>query len=146
MNKISLKLIENDAELEEAFAIRQTVFVEEQNVDEDIEYDGQDSEAVHMVVKKDNRAIGTARVRFPNEGVAKVERMAILKQYRRQGIGKSIMSFLDNELRTRYIEYVYLHAQCIATAFYESCGYTATGPTFWEAGIEHVKMEKRLVG
>ena len=145
MDRISFKLVENDFELEEAFRLRQVVFVEEQGVDLDIEYDGQDSEALHMVVKKDNKTIGTARVRFLNAGIAKIERMAILKPYRRQGIGRSMMSFLDSELRTRHIEYVSLHAQCIVIAFYESCGYTAIGSTFWEAGIEHVTMEKRYI-
>ena len=145
MDRIIVKLVENNSELEEAFSIRQVVFVEEQGVDEDIEYDGQDSDALHMVVKKDHTTIGTARVRFISASTAKIERMALLKQFRRKGIGSDMMVFLDGELKTRHIGYVFLHAQCIVIDFYKSCGYVTTGSPFWEAGIEHVTMEKRLI-
>ena len=146
MDRITFKLVENDSELKEAFEVRRVVFVEEQGVDEDIEYDTLDYEALQMVVKKDDEIIGTARVRFLAEGEAKIERMAVLKPFRRRGIGSGMMSFLANELRMQHVERVVLHAQYIVIAFYESCGYSATGSPFWEAGIKHIVMEKRLLG
>lgn len=146
MDGIIFKLVENDSELEGAFEVRRVVFVEEQDIDEDEEYDGLDHEALQMVVKNGDEIIGTARVRFLSEGEAKIERMAVLKPFRRRGIGSGIMSFLANELMTRNVEHVVLHAQYIAIPFYEACGYSSTGSTFWEAGIKHVAMEKQLLG
>ena len=146
MDRITFKLVENDSELREAFEVRRVVFVEEQGVDEDIEYDGFDCEALQMVVKEDDKIIGTARVRFLAAGKAKIERMALLEPFRRRGIGSGMMSFLDSELRMRHVGHVSLHAQYGVIAFYESCGYSTTGSPFWEAGIKHIAMEKRLLG
>jgi predicted GNAT family N-acyltransferase len=145
MDRITFKLVENDSELREAFEVRRVVFVEEQGVTEDIEYDGFDYEALQMVVKEEDKIIGTARVRFLAPSKAKIERMALLKPFRRRKIGSGIMSFLDSELRMRYVGHVILHAQYSVIAFYESCGYCTTGSPFWEAGIKHIAMEKRLL-
>jgi predicted GNAT family N-acyltransferase len=146
MDSITFKLVENDTELEGAFDVRRVVFVGEQGVDEDIEYDGLDHEALQMVVKKDDEIIGTARVRFLGEDKAKIERMAVLKPFRRRGIGSGMMSFLASELKERYIKHVVLHAQYVVIPFYEACGYSSTGSPFWEAGIKHIAMEKQLPG
>jgi predicted GNAT family N-acyltransferase len=101
-------------------------------------------EAMHMVAKDGERIVGTARVLFLAASQAKLERMAILKPFRRRGIGKGIISFLDEEFKNRGIEQVVLHAQCSAVNFYKSCGFEESGSPFWEAGIKHVKMQKRL--
>jgi len=144
MDGIAFKLVENDSELDGAFEVRRVVFVEEQNVDEDEEYDGLDYEALQMVVKKDNEIIGTARVRFLDDGEAKIERMAVLKPFRQRGIGSGVMSFLDNELKVRHIRHIVLHAQYVVIPFYEACGYSTRGSPFWEAGIKHIAMEKQI--
>ena len=89
---MTFKLVESNSELREAFKVRRVVFVEEQGVSEDIEYDGFDHEALHMVVKEDDNIIGTARIRFLSEGQAKIERMALLKPFRKRGIGSGMMS------------------------------------------------------
>jgi len=146
MDSITFKLVENGSELEGAFQVRRAVFVEEQGVDEDIEYDGLDNEAPQIVVKKDDDIIGTARVRFLGEGKAKIERMAVLQSFRRRGIGGGMMSFLTDELKVRHIRHVVLHAQYIAIPFYEACGYSLMDSPFWEAGIKHIAMEKRILG
>lgn len=144
MDKITFKLVNNEYELKEALNVRRLVFVEEQGINEDIEYDGLDSEALHVIVKSSEQIIGTARVRFPATGEAKIERMAVLKPFRQRGVGSEMMSFLSSELRVRHISHVTLHAQYTTLAFYESCGYSTTGSPFWEAGIKHIAMEKRL--
>ena len=144
MNNITFKLVTNDKELRDALAVREQVFIQEQGVSEDLEYDGFDSEALHMVVKDGNRVIGTARVRFPTTNQAKIERMAILKPFRRRGIGSNIISFLKEELKSRQIEHVILHAQCTVTEFYKSCGFEETGLPFWDAGIRHIEMQLYL--
>ncbi len=141
MDNIILKLVTNDAELRGALEVRRQVFVQEQGVSEDLEYDGHDGEALHMVVKDGNRVIGTARVRFPTTNQAKIERMAVLRPFRRRGIGSNIISFLKEELKSRQIEHVILYAQCVAAAFYKSCGFEETGLPFWDAGIKHIEMQ-----
>lgn len=144
MGKLSYKLVESDSELKAALEVRKRVFVEEQGISEDIEIDDHENEALHMVVKDGERVIGTARVLFLNNSQAKLERMAILKPFRRKGIGSRIIAFLNEELRSREVKQVVLHAQYPVVAFYKSCGFEISGSTFWEAGIKHIKMQRRL--
>jgi len=143
-DNIQYQLVADDKELERALEIRKKVFVEEQGIPETIEIDGYDSSALHMVVKNGDIVIGTARIRFLDNQQAKLERMAILKPLRRAGIGKGILSFLNRELKKRGIEKVVLHAQYTVIDFYKACGFEETGLPFIEAGIRHIKMEKRL--
>ena len=130
MGKLNYKLVTNDREREAAFEVRTQVFVEEQGVSKDLELDEHDSEALHMVVKDGDKVIGTARVLFLATNQAKLERMAILRPFRRRGIGRGIISFLNEELRNRQVEKVVLHAQYLAIAFYESCGFEKSGSPF----------------
>lgn len=144
MGKLNYKLVTSDRELEGAFEVRRRVFIEEQGIPEDLELDGYDGEALQMVVADGDRVIGTARVLFPATGQAKIERMAVLKSFRRRGIGRRIISFLNEELSHRQVEQVVLHAQWPVVAFYRSCGFEETGSPFWEAGIKHIKMQRQL--
>ena len=144
MKELIYKLVENERELKGAFAVRRQVFTEEQNVPEELEFDRDDGEALHVVVKDGERVIGTARVLFLANSQAKLERMAILKPFRRRGIGRGIISFLNEELKNRGVAQVILHAQCVAAAFYKSCGFAESSSPFWEVGIKHIKMQKRL--
>lgn len=68
----------------------------------------------------------------------------MLKPFRNMGIGKGIVSFMIENLRSKQVGEVVLHAQQEVVEFYEKCGVEQTGSPFWEAGIEHVKMERRL--
>ena len=144
MENLTFKFVTDDEELAGALSVRRQVFVREQGVAEELEYDGLDEEAQHMVVKDGTSIIGIARVRFLAGNRAKIERMAILKLYHRQGIGSAMISFLQRELKGRGVEQLILHAQCVAAEFYKSQGFTATGKTFLEADIEHIKMRLRL--
>jgi predicted GNAT family N-acyltransferase len=144
MSKLSFQLVASNRELKAAFEVRRQVFVEEQGIPEDIELDDHDRKALHMVVKDGEKVIGTARVLFLAANQAKIERMAILKPLRRKGIGSRIITFLDETLRNRQINQVFLHAQFPVVAFYKSCGFKESGLPFWEASIRHIKMRKRL--
>jgi len=144
MGKLSCKLVASDRELKGAFEVRRQVFVEEQGISEDLVFDEHDGEALHMVVKDGKRVIGTARVLFLADNQAKLERMAVLKPFRHKGIGRGIVSFLNEELRNKHLEQVVLHAQYGVVAFYKSCGFEESGLPFWEAGIKHIKMQRRL--
>lgn len=139
------KFIENNDELQAAFDIRRQVFIKEQGIPEEIEMDELDVEALHMIVLEEGMPVATARLRFPEEGLAKIERMAVLGDFRGLGIGTEMVSFLIDEISERAdVEQIVLHAQFRAVDFYKSCGFKITSATFLEAGIEHVEMRKEI--
>jgi len=133
---------END--LKGAFTVRREVFIIEQEIAPEEEWDGLDDSCLQFVAKSGRKVVGTARLRFPELGHAKVERMAVLKPYRRQGAGAGILGVVEKAVLERGVHEAVLHAQVTAAPFYHACGYRAVGEHFYEAGIEHVKMVKRL--
>jgi len=144
MSKFGYKLVTGDVELQEAFAVRRQVFVREQGISEDLVFNGHDSEALHMVVKDGERVIGSARVQFLADNQAKLERMAILEHYRRKGIGKELLLFLDTAWKDKQVQQVIIHAQLEVVPFYKLCGFDELGSPFQEAGIKHIKMRKQV--
>ena len=139
--------IVDDDRLEDAFSVRQRVFVEEQGVDEEIEYDEHEDEAVHFVAYEDDsdeQPIGAARLREPGAGIGKVERVAVLESHRGTGIGRALMDSLEATAASNGLETVKLHAQTRAAGFYRGLGYERYGEEFEEAGIPHVAMKKSL--
>ena len=144
MSKFSYKLVTGDVELQEAYEVRRQVFVREQGISEGLVFDERDREALHMVVKDGERVIGTARVQFLTNNQAKLERMAILKRYRRKGIGREMLLFLDAVWKAKQVQQVIIHAQFEVVPFYKLCGFDESGLPFREAGIRHIKMRKRL--
>lgn len=138
------RLMAGEAELQAAFDLRRQVFVEEQGIPGQLEFDGLDDAAIHMVAVDGGKVVGTARVRFPADSQAKIERMAVAKCARRKGIGRRIVSFLIAECRAREMRQVILHAQHDVAPFYRSCGFEEVGEPFQEAGIMHIKMQMWL--
>jgi predicted GNAT family N-acyltransferase len=124
--------------------VRQQVFVQEQGVDPDLEWDGKDPLCVHVIamvgedIKRD--VVGTGRL-MPD---GKIGRMAVLKEFRGQGIGGGILLALMDEAWARGLRSVYLHAQSHALEFYGRFGFTAVGEEFREAGIPHRMMRCNL--
>jgi predicted GNAT family N-acyltransferase len=144
MSKFSYKLVTGDVELPEAFEVRRQVFVREQGISEDLVFDEHDREALHIVIKDGEKVIGSARVQFLANNQAKLERMAILKRYRRKGIGREMLLFLDAVWRDKQVRQVIIHAQIEVVPFYKLCGFDKVGLPFREAGIKHIKMCKQL--
>jgi cystathionine beta-lyase len=144
MEKLSFKGARTKRELTQAMAVRQAVFIAEQKIDEDEEYDGLDDTSLHFVALSDGKVVGTARVRFPSPEYAKIERMAVLREFRRCGVGTGILARIEKELKARRVPVAVLHAQITAAPFYESRGYKSVGAHFYEAGIEHYKMKKKI--
>jgi predicted GNAT family N-acyltransferase len=144
MSKFSYKLVTGEVGLQEAFEVRRQVFVREQGISEDLVFDGHDREALHVVVKDGERVIGSARVQFLADNHAKLERMAILKRYRRKGIGREMLLFLDAVWKDKQVQQVIIHAQFEVVPFYKLCGFDELGLPFREAGVKHIKMRKRL--
>jgi len=138
--KVELVLWE-EAE-EELCRIRTKVFVEEQNVDPDEEYDGLDDRCLHaLAVDEEGRGVATGRL-DPVKG--KIGRMAVLKEYRGLGLGSRLLSLLEETALEQGLNRLSLHAQTYAIPFYEKSGYTAMGDEFLEAEIPHYLMEKTL--
>lgn len=129
--------------LEDAKAIRHTVFVEEQGFED--EFDDIDPIAHHLVVYSDDTAVATGRV-FPGEGKQFIiGRIAVLQPYRKEGFGRIVMENLENQARALGGESVYLAAQMQARGFYESLGYKPCGELFLEQSCPHLPMEKSLM-
>ena len=144
MQELTYKFVENEQELKGALEVRRQVFVEEQGISADLVFVGDEGgNEMNMVVKDGEMVIGTARVRIMDNNISKLERMAVLKPFRHEGVGRGIISFLNEQLRNRNINFVFLHAQQPAIQFYKSCGFSESGSPFYEAGMKHIKMEMR---
>lgn len=131
-------------QLEDAFYIRKKVFVEEQGVPLEDEFDQYEEVATHLIVYDNEKPIGTGRIRSV-ESFAKLERICILPSYRKRGIGKMIIKELEKISREKGYVKVKLHAQVQAQGFYEKLGYTCISEKpFLEDGIYHVVMVKNL--
>jgi predicted GNAT family N-acyltransferase len=140
-----IKVVSDEKELALAFKIRELVFMEEQNVSKELERDGLDKEASHILVSEGEKSIGTARMRILSGGkVMRVERMALLKDYRGKGRGKKMVDFLINLAKDEGVEKIFLHAQYQVRNFYKKCGFRGQGERFMEAGIPHIGMYKKI--
>ncbi|MDJ0341069.1 GNAT family N-acetyltransferase [Streptomyces sp. H10-C2] len=130
-------------------AIRHQVFVVEQNVPAESEWDGKDDGAVHALAPD----AGTGRLLLGTDAAAKnggdpvtavLGRLAVLKPARGTGVGARLVTALEDEARRLGLAGVYLEAQVHAIAFYERLGYAAYGPEFPDAGIAHRAMRRPL--
>jgi predicted GNAT family N-acyltransferase len=133
------------AEFDAAMDLRVKVFCGEQGVSEEEERDDLDEEATQIVAVDESGVVATCRLRYlEGGGVCKLERMAVEKRFREQGVGGRLLGGAETEARERGAGEMLLHAQRRAEAFYASNGYVAEGETFMDAGIEHVRMRKTL--
>ena len=124
----------------EICAIRHKVFVGEQNVPVELEIDGLDGEAKHVLAFVDGVPIGTGRILSDGH----IGRVAVLKDYRSLGIGKSIMKDLIKWAQDMNLEKVWLSSQWHAHSFYLDLDFVCVGEIYKEAGIDHIKMYRVL--
>jgi predicted GNAT family N-acyltransferase len=121
--------------------VRRRVFIEEQGVPEQEEWDAADPIAWHVLAIDGKRdAVGTGRL----EPCGKIGRVAVVDRCRGQGVGQAIMRCLVNQATDSGFEAVYLHAQTAAADFYRRLGFRAEGPVFEEVGIPHVRMRLEI--
>ncbi|MDE3017379.1 MAG: GNAT family N-acetyltransferase [Nitrospirota bacterium] len=124
--------------------IRETVFVREQGVPLELEWDGQDPLYQHVLVWSDHgEPIGTARL-YQEGKQARIGRMAVLKEHRGRGVGRALLSTLLDLARAQAMMKAYLAAQVHAVGFYERQGFQVTGELFEDAGIPHRAMTLAL--
>lgn len=141
MTNIFVKNIKDKFDQKKAFEIRNKVFCEEQKVSKIIEFDGMDEFCNHYLAKFNEFPIGTARVREKKRGIYKIERMAVLKEYRMKGAGKALIEeILDQYLTIRKTNNLILNSQIKAKDFYKKFGFVEVGKEFIEANIRHIKM------
>ena len=129
----------------QAQAIRHAVFIDEQRIPADMEWDGADSSCVHAVAR--NRLgmpLATGRLLEHVPGVGKIGRMAVLQPMRGEGTGRAVLDALMAHSRARGDREVLLHAQMSALPFYLRAGFVTRGDPFDEAGIAHVEMVRPL--
>jgi len=138
--KIQVHPINNKADLEKAFAIRTTVFVDEQNCPPHLERENEEV-SHHFLATIDDVPAGASRWRQTDKGI-KLERFAVLKEYRGAGVGQELVKAVLADLPTD-AEHVYLHAQTPAVSLYERFGFVKVGDEFEEAGIWHFKMMRK---
>jgi len=118
--------------------IRQKVFVEEQKVDPKLEYDEFEKESQFYMLFVDEQPAGTARWRHTEKGI-KLERFAVLKEYRNKGYGSELLKDVMKDI-VPLKKTIYLHSQLKAVNYYQRIGFKAEGPQFLEANIWHYMM------
>ncbi|MEV8429437.1 GNAT family N-acetyltransferase [Streptomyces chartreusis] len=150
----AVRVAEDPADREACFAVRKEVFVVEQGVPQDIEYDAHDADAVHVLaVREDGLPLGTGRLLHGGAAAAKTDgdltvgslgRLAVTREARGLGVGAALVRAIEDAARARGLAAVDLHAQTHALGFYERLGYVAYGPEFPDAGMPHRAMRRAL--
>lgn len=134
------------SDLKLAFTIRKEVFVKEQGVpleDEFDEFDTLNGLSEHILVYYNEQPVGTGRVRWV-DAIGKLERICILEPYRKFGLGKVIINALEGIAEEKGVSQVKLHGQTQAEGFYKKIGYQTSSSMFIEDGIPHILMIKEL--
>ncbi|GAA2467752.1 GNAT family N-acetyltransferase [Streptomyces mauvecolor] len=152
MTAYRVRIAEDAADREACFAVRKQVFVVEQQVPEDVEYDAYDASALHVLAEGDQGPLGTGRLLYGPDvlhktgdaGTGSLGRLAVTSAARGLGVGAALVRAIEDAARERGLTAVDLHAQTQALGFYERLGYEAYGPRFQDAGIEHRAMRRVL--
>ncbi|MFK5922617.1 MAG: GNAT family N-acetyltransferase [Verrucomicrobiota bacterium] len=142
MKRFFIRQVDWEEARQKLLAVRFEVFVEEQQVPEEMEQDEWDARCLHLLAEdEDGGAIGTARL-MP-EG--RLGRVAVVKKWRRCGVGAALVEQLEQAACQRGMASLILHSQTWTIPFYKSLGFVlAEGCEFFEAGIPHRLMEKNL--
>lgn len=145
MTDYEIRRLDWEAAKDDAYAVRHEVFVEEQDVPEDMELDGDDASADHLVAYDEaGTPVGTARLRVVEDQIGKAERLAVRTEHRGTGLGRRLMEQLETASRERDCSRIRLHSQTRVEEFYAALGYETVSDVFDEAGIPHVEMVKEL--
>jgi predicted GNAT family N-acyltransferase len=141
---LTVRKARDDAEVRAARDLRIRVFCDEQGVDPALEVDGLDDEATQVVALDESGIVATCRLRYPETGVCKLERMVVDARYRKLGVGGRLLEWCEEEGRGAGAKTMVLNSQLRAQDFYASHGYEPEGEIFMDAEIEHIRMTKPL--
>ena len=136
MNKIRVRVADWQKDNAELRRIREAVFINEQHVPPELEWDSDDSSAVHFLAFEGDFAIGTARLLADGQ----IGRVSVLKDWRGLKVGDALMQATLEQAEELGLKEVKLSAQVHATPFYERLGFKIVSDEFLEAGIPHVDM------
>lgn len=121
--------------------IRETVFIKEQRVPVELEWDEFDNDCLHILtIDASGRPIGTARL-LPDGHIG---RMAVVEKWRGKGVGSAMLRRVLKEAKKQHLQQVVLNAQTVAIGFYKRFGFQVVGEDFFDAGILHVKMVRAV--
>ena len=133
--------ITGNVNIEDALRIRRQVFIEEQNVSEQEEFDDLDDQSTHIMLYKDNLCVATGRMYCEKESVMHIGRIAVSKEFRSFGYGKTLMlELLNRAFQVEGINEIVISAQCRVIGFYEKLGFIKRGNTYIDANIPHVEL------
>lgn len=124
-------------------ALRRAVFIIEQNVPEELELDGMDEAATHLLATVDGHPAGTARLMIKGD-TGKIGRVCVLAAHRGTGLGEQLIAAALDHFRSLGLPRAYLSSQTHAIPFYERLGFAAEGPDYDDAGIPHRDMYRAL--
>ena len=139
-----VQIVENAQDMLDALEIRRTVFVEEQKVPPKRERDGEDHKCKHIIIRVNGQAAGTLRFHNFGKNKVKIERIAVMKSYRSQGLGSKMLRFVEECSRKEGVEELVLYGQSRAADFYKKLGYSTDGKNFYDARIKHFKFVKKI--
>ena len=145
MEGLEFEEVNTEQGLARCLAVRRAVFIDEMGVPEDIEVDEYDilgGGCTHFLMLCGGRAVGAFRCLAGRQ--VHLQRLCILAEYRGNGIGRVALARAERFAADTGAESVELHAKCGAAPFYAKCGYTAASAQFFEAGVPHVIMVKKL--
>lgn len=143
MNKIKSSTDLNSQIYQDGLLIRKAVFVKEQNVPQELKVAGE-QDCTYFVLYRNDQAAGVARYYPTDDNGVHVQRVAILKEFRHQGLASELLNFISKQAKSQGYQYIILGAQDQAHKFYESLGFQTIGDQFEEAGILHHEMRKDL--
>ena len=142
-NNLKVEIVKWIDAHESLYMIREKVFIEEQKVTSQLEWDGMDEEAIHFLAFKNEKAIGCARA-FVIENYMQLGRMAVLKEYRGEGIGTALLEKALTTAKLNELSVIYISAQCQAIDFYKKFGFEITSDIYLDAEIPHRDMKLEL--
>ena len=140
MNNFTITTADWDKHKSVLREIRKAVFIEEQSVPADLEWDEFDTTSTHFLVTDNDKPIATARLKADGQ----IGRMAVIKSHRRMGAGSSLLGYIVNYAKTSGLKDVYCHAQVAVIDFYLKKEFEAIGDEFLEANIPHQAMFKKI--
>ena len=138
-NNLKIEIVKWIDGLSQLKNIREKVFIQEQKVTPQLEWDGMDEKAIHFLVFNDKAAIGCARAIVIKDHM-QLGRMAVLKEYRGQGIGSALLEKAMTIAKLNQLSAIYISAQCHAIDFYKKFGFEVKSDIYLEAEIPHRDM------
>ncbi len=142
MHNFIFKKASSKEEMKESYAIRTKVFCEEQKISKKIEFDKLDHLCSHFLIFHNKKVIATARVRQKEKNIFKIERVAVLLEFRRLKVGSILIkNIIKHYMNLDDNKSIVLHSQVAVAEFYKSLNFISYGNDFFEDGIPHIAMK-----